>query len=263
MASHAAVSSPGFPRDRADHRRPAGASRGNPTEMPGIGRLGIGLQRPLIERDHGATPDRWRRATPYHCRSSIGWSVLSVAAAPAPSPRVTERRPPSEIPMRKPAWRLGIPLRENRLVRQPRPRRPDHGEEGEGVLRQRRHGIDHHEGAGIDPLPPSGMAPVDRGGNMDEFEPRPFGIAVAMDDPHEPRLEPVALLHRELEGDGLAGSDRVAVGIADDLQHGRRTYLAQSRKGRLMSSPVCARQRRRKTSHSASSRLVKTGESSI
>ena len=209
---------------------------------------------------------------PYHCRSSIGWSVRHGRGDPCPIAQGHREVAAVRDPDAKASLAPGIPLGQNRLVRQLRPRRPDHGEEGEGAFRHRRHGVDHHEGAGIDPLPPAGMAPVDDGGHMGEFEPRPFGIAVAMDDPHEPGVEPIALLHRELEGDGLAGSDRVAVGIADDLQHGsgltaglkgRGAKPAQSRKGRLISSPVCARQRRRKTSHSASSRLVKTEAASI
>src|SRR5215472_19056627 len=64
------------------------------------------------------------------------------------------------------------------------------------------------------------MAAVDGGRDMAEFEARPLRVAVAMDDPDEPRREILALLLRQLEGDGLSRGDGIADGIAQDLQHG-------------------------------------------
>ena len=107
---------------------------------------------------------------------------------------------------------------------------------------------------------------------MDKFEAGPLGVPVPMHDADEPSVKMLALLDRQHEGDLLAGGDGVAIGIADDLEHGTPLWngleswgvrLVQLRNGMLMSSPVWARQRRRKTSHSASSRLVKIRSSSI
>src|SRR5438034_4661072 len=54
---------------------------------------------------------------------------------------------------------------------------------------------------------------------MAEFQSRSFGVAIAMDDAHQARIEVRSFLKRDLEGDLLSWGHTVAVRISDDLEH--------------------------------------------
>src|SRR5581483_3320228 len=92
--------------------------------------------------------------------------------------------------------------------------------------------LDHAERAAIDELLASGIAAVDRSGDGLRFESWPVRTVIAADQADNLRLIRIgAAFAAHLEGDGLAGPHREAIGIADDLQHALKPRTALSRSG--------------------------------
>ncbi len=140
-------------------------------------------------------------------------------AAPLLAGGADRQRQPSFDQAESEAFSLRrVPLGDDGLIAL-RQSRPDHREKSECAGQQRRNARRVHIGAGVDRLTGAAISAVAGGVDLPEFQSRPIGIAIAADDANERSFEGGALFEGHHEFDRFAGSNAVAVRIAEDFQH--------------------------------------------